>query len=360
VFIGNRGGSPGLWSVRVADGKPQGEPEQLKADFGDAYPIGFARDGSLFYSVSTRQSDIYVAGLDPARGTLTSEPKRVNELSLGNASGRVAWLPNGQSLSFWSMRNGRSVLVVHALATGEEREVPGLTGGYTGWFPDGRSLMSQQVSGQARVFRQVDANTGEAQATWTVPDLPRASDRIFAYLPNLMTMLFVRQDVPCEAGICYVMIARDLDTGRDREIFRISAGYLWTPSVSPDGAELAFFTASANDAPEHSLMIAPTTGGAPREIYRGTDAFNLASPLTWTRDGSHVLAYCGESGREAFLSFSTKGGPPEKAPLHLRINSASSVVSPDGTRIAFAGSNGKGEIWVMTGLFQGAKPALAR
>jgi hypothetical protein len=36
------------------------------------------------------------------------------------------------------------------------------------------------------------------------------------------------------------------------------------------------------------------------------------------------------------------------------------VVSPDGTQVAFGGINSKSEVWVMTGLFQDAKPAPKR
>src|ERR1019366_8811872 len=50
VFVSDRSGSPGLWSVRVTDGKPLGEPELLAPSF-DADAMRFARDGSLFYEV---------------------------------------------------------------------------------------------------------------------------------------------------------------------------------------------------------------------------------------------------------------------------------------------------------------------
>jgi len=68
VFGSDRSGSRGLWFIRVADGKPVGEPELLRADFSNAQVMRLARDGSLFYCDMLQLSDIYVAGLDPATG----------------------------------------------------------------------------------------------------------------------------------------------------------------------------------------------------------------------------------------------------------------------------------------------------
>jgi Tol biopolymer transport system component len=357
MFSSNRDGSKRQWSVRVADGKPQGEPEPFKADTRGCLPMGFARDGSLFCYVSSSSSNIYLAGLDPATGKLTSEPKRVNERSIGHANGRLAWLPDGRSLSFWNQLNGRTVLVVHTLATGEEREVPGITA-YTGWFPDG-SLMTAQRNGQTRQFRRVDIRTSEAQDTWAVPVLP-SSAVATGFSRDLMTNFFARQDeaVPCEESECtYLMLARDLKTGRDRELFRIRARLLYSSTMSPDGRDLAFFALHGG---ELAAMIVQAAGGTPRELYRTKDSL-LPGTLTWAQDGSHVLAFCDESGREAAWSFPRNGGSPEKSPLNMRIGVGPlPEVSPDGTRIAFVGDERKKEIWVMTGLFQDAKPAPAR
>jgi hypothetical protein len=161
--VSDRSGTPGLWSVRISDGKPVGDPELLKVDFSNADPKVFSRDGSLYYEVRLDQTDIYLAGLDPATGKLTSEPQRVNQRAVGNSWGRIAWLPDGKSFS-----------------TGDEREIWGgksgrPVSGYTGWFPDGDDLMSSKPTGESYVFSRVDSRTGATKATWTVPRLPAGS-----------------------------------------------------------------------------------------------------------------------------------------------------------------------------------------
>ena len=355
VFVSDRSGTPGLWSIRVKDGKPSGEPELLKADFGHAEAMRFTRDGSLFYEVRLNLSDIYVAELDPATGKLTSAPKRINQ-RVGNSWGRVAWLPDSKSLSFWN-RDPNSALVEHALATGEEREIwGGKTGhpgrGYTGWFPDGRTLMAgggRPPDGQPMVFRRVDSRTGEEQANWKVGGLPLGAT-IAGYSPDLMTMYYSRKDetIPCDRNRCtYVMAARDIETGRDREVFRMKAIALRDSSISSDGRQMAFI---AMDEHEQLLMAAPTAGGPPREIYRVSDNPPLRA-TAWTLDGGHILAFRGPAPRGAIWSFPTNGGTPEESQVQVR-PAEMPAVSPDGTQIAFVGYNNSKEVWVMTGLFK--------
>lgn len=353
VFVSNRSGSPALWSGRVVDGKPVGEPELLKADFRN-HLIGFASDGSLFYRMSSPQNDVYLANLDPATGRVTSEPRRINRQGIGNAWGRIAWLPDGKSLSFWEKRNERDVLVVHTLATGEERELwdraPGGGRDYTGWFPDGRSLMSVEGKGENRTWCRVDSLSRKTLATWTVPAIPLLwlrTPAIFTPSADRMTLFFAQLDQttgPCPEGICtYIISARSIETGKDREIFRTHD----IPSnlaASPDGRQLAVLAADK----DYALMIAPAAGGPPRDLYRGKD--RLEGGLAWTADGKQVLAFRHEQRQAAIWSFPASGGPPEKSTPYVGIK-GDCAASPDGTQIAFVGGGVKREIWIASDIF---------
>jgi Tol biopolymer transport system component len=185
IFRSDLGGAPALWNVRVRDGRPVGDPEMLKVAAGNACGVAFASDNSFLYSVSEYQTDIYVAGLDPATGKLTSEPRRVNQ-QVSNSGGRIAWLPDSKSLSFWN-RQPALALVMHNLATGEEGEIWGgksgrAATGYTGWFPDGLSIMSRKPEGEKVVFRRMDSSTWETKQTWIVPNVPPISEPLITRL----------------------------------------------------------------------------------------------------------------------------------------------------------------------------------
>jgi Tol biopolymer transport system component len=358
LFISDRGGNPGLWSVHVADGKPQGDPELVKEDFQNSELIGASANGALFHSTFATNLDIYTASIDPASGALTSEPKRVNERAVGHSTGRIAWLPDSRSLSFWSNRNERMFLVLHSLATGEEEDLRNHlprqqpvqdVWGYTGWFPDGRTTMSWQISGQTLKFRHDNPRSGEVLANWNVPNLPAAM-RGVTVSADLMTLFFARKDeqAPCESAECpMVIFARSIETGDDREIVRTVARTIITPTVSPDGREIAFIREKGG---VRSVMVASISGGEPRELYRDTDAQLSYRGLAWTKDSGHVLAFSAERGREAILSIPAKGGRPQTSLLHVRIQNPNPVVSPDGTKIGFESGNREATILQTTGL----------
>jgi Tol biopolymer transport system component len=350
----------GLWLVHVADGRPVGAPERIMGVLANAHPIGFTRDGALFYDAPSSLLDIYIAGLDPARGKLTSEPKHVNERTPGQ-SWVPRWLPDGKSVSYWSRRNGRDALVVHTLATGAERELWSIDveaggPGCLGWFPDG-SLLQNEVNGQKEILRRIDSQTMQVRASWTIPARPlglRAKD--IAFQRDMMTVFFPQRDqaAPCDAATCtYVMVARDFETGRDREVVRLQTASLTDLSISPDGREVAFI-AGTNTGP--AVMVAPSAGGTPRELYRGPGRF--FNTTLWTQDGAHVLVFSHtQSGSDAW-SIPVKGGAPEKS--SLRLSPGNAAVSPDGTQIVFAAGKGGPGVWAMTGLVPEAKPAPAR
>jgi Tol biopolymer transport system component len=364
VFVSDRGGASGLWAVRVVDGKTQGEAELLKRDFRSNALIGFASDGWLLNGVQTRTTDIYVAGLDPASGALTSEPKRVNQRAVGNSWGRIAWLPDGRSLSFWSRRNERDFLVVHTLATGEERDLwdhpPGGSGqGYIGWFPDGRTLMAWEPKGQMVLFTRKDPGTGEVLGSWTAPKQPVNAQSV-PFSRDLMTMFYRKKDgpYPCDGKCTFTIFGLDIESGKQREILPVRADGVGSPWMSPDGREVAYL---ASFDPDRVLTIAPIAGGAARELKRETFAMQgLTEPLLWSPDGNHLLVFGREYGAEALWSFPAKGGAPQKSPLHVGLTDYSSAaVSPDGTQIAFVGGKRKFEIWQLTGLFPAPKAPVA-
>ena len=130
----------------------------------------------------------------------------------------------------------------------------------------------------------------------------------------------------------------------------VSGGAVQHLSLSPDGRELAFITSTRT---RRTLMIVPTVGGSPHELYQTPD--NIGG-TAWTRGRVMVYSY----PEKAFLSFPTTGGPPDKTQSSIHDSQAAFVISPDGTQIALnAGKNKKG-IWAVSGLLPDAKPAPLR
>ena len=86
-----------VWLLRVLDGTPQGAPELVKQDIGQAQPIGFTRTGSFYYGLVIGASDVYTADFDPATGKVVTQPQKTAQRFIGsNFSPRG--LPTASSL----------------------------------------------------------------------------------------------------------------------------------------------------------------------------------------------------------------------------------------------------------------------
>ena len=99
VFLSDRTGTQDLWSVAVADGKPQGEPVLVRSNVGNIVTMGFARDGSYFYGTRNATRDVYVAAINPDTLEVISTPRRLSDEFVGSNMG-PAWSPDGRSIVF--------------------------------------------------------------------------------------------------------------------------------------------------------------------------------------------------------------------------------------------------------------------
>ena len=77
LFRSDRSGTWDIWSVRVADGKSQGEPELLKKDFGRyTQLLGAAPDGAIYYRTITPSGRLYLGELDIESGKVSRRPRQ--------------------------------------------------------------------------------------------------------------------------------------------------------------------------------------------------------------------------------------------------------------------------------------------
>lgn len=353
VFSSDRSGTRGLWSIQVVDGIPNGSPELVRDTMGSFLSLGgFSRDGSYFYGMMNRQSDVYVADLD--QQTLhTTPPKRLTDRFVGKNAG-IGWSPDGKWAAFIRRGGNQKTLVIRSEQTGEEKTLPtkfesalGVLLNNLDWFPDGRSLLVADIVKNRRVFRRIDIETGQDRTVFEGPDgiWPMVS-----LSPGGETLYYsIREKVRPESEGLLRLIKRNLETGQEVELYRAEssgAGFFGL-SVSPDGSRLAFM---ANvKAPHRVLMTLATEGGAPHELYRG----NFENPLpfagAWTKDSRNVLIHAQDGRSTRLWAIPTEGGEPRKLDVVMEIIQ-SLVVSPDGRRVAFTGHQTKSEVWVIHNL----------
>jgi Tol biopolymer transport system component len=382
LFKSDRSGTFDLWAVRVGEDGAAGRPRPVKRSIGEMDPMGFTRDGSLFYSIYTLQFNLGIAPFDPATGQVQMED--FEPFGGLGSNMRPTWSPDGEWLAFvrmrpsppgrgFGMKGFEEILYVRNLATGEERALaehiaPATTGGPT-WNPDGRSIlvvgMPQTSSGgldwgevPSAAYR-IDLASGEAVPLFEFPPAGDWWSRIgIIPTPDGRSVIYVHQAR---------LVRRDLGTGRERDLYGdplLAGGML---ALSPDGSELVF---GVND-PSHStgyvdarlheggrLMIMPSGGGTPRELFRLEEP-RRAGDVWWSPDGSSILFGVRDGESTTFLRVGRAGGRAERLDTAWDLPVVFTP-SPDGRRIAFWLQENEAEVWVMENLVAALRETVGR
>lgn len=354
LFGSDRMGTNGAWAVRVADGKPEGEVEQLKPDTGQVFGIGFIRAGDYYYGASMGREDVYIATLDPATSRVVNGPSSFAGRFEGGKLAAV-WSQDGDALAYLVQSSlvrggeGANTLAIQTLKTGAVRNIP-LKVSYANrlaWLPNGRALIvgGTDLKGRQGLFR-VDVATGEFE-----PILHGAVSR-YALAPDGRRLFYERD---------HAIAVRDLHAGKEEEIYR-----LHSPSglaLSPDGRWLALktnlTTGNGRPSPFPSIQIVAASGGGdPRTILTLDNPDNSDRPeMAWSPDGKYVLFVV--KNREVW-QVPAEGGTPQKLVTDLprTINRVS--IHPDGRRLAISAGSVRYEIWVMEHLLRSVSAAHAR
>jgi Tol biopolymer transport system component len=334
LFLSDRSGTWDVWTITISEGKPQGEPELLKKDFGKGTKfLGFAPDGSLYYKSASPSGHLYFGEIDLESGKVLVPPAAVTTRFNGPPS-KLTWSPDGSSLLYVSggfeIDHGNNNLTIRSTETGEERflstRLRKIWDLY--WAPDSRSILAWGMTVKENAIFRIDAETGGiirlADGRWT----PRIS-------ANGKTMVYMG-----EGGIT----KRNLDTGE--ESVGIKAGTEDLKSfddISPDGQEVTF-------QENGTIYTAPLAGGEPRKLLSGLSHYYL---LRWTWDGHYIIAQALDDKTGLFAHNSDIWRIPmdNGTPLKLDLPVPKMdffTLHPDNRHFAFSVNNGtREELWVM-------------
>lgn len=361
VFVSDRSGTAGLWTIRVTDGRPDGSPELLRANVANIIPLGFTRDGSFFYRTENLWMEAYTADFDSDRLTVTN-PLPVSDRFVGSNS-KPELSPDGKYVAFLRRKPGGAAasapptLIVRSVSTGEERALDPRGGyGRLQWFPDSRSLLVQGRGESNRsTFRRVALDPADTQplfetarVIWNTAALSPDGKAVFYTVAEIIGDRSGPGDLKSLR-----LVKRRLDTGEETDLYRAeSTGFgFFGLSVSSDGSRVAFQLNVAGG--KRAVMLMPADGGTPREIYRSSQSsLSHVGAMSWMPDGRHLIVTgkCGPGVEEQLCALPSEGGDLRSLGQGMQ-EISSRMMSADGRRIAFTGSTRKQELWVIRNLF---------
>jgi Tol biopolymer transport system component len=348
IFRSDRSGALAIWSLAVADGKAQGSPQLVTSD--NLNYLQFTLNGSLFYTVTTSQTDVHVAGLDPQTLVATSAPQRLNQQYIGSIFGSTMdWSPDGRSIVYTRgpANVAKGSFLMHSLDTNEEREIR--IGGDAGfprqlhYLPSGAAVLAASNEEGTTYFRRVDLQGGGATTVFKRADA-NGSRWTAALSPDGNSLFY--PSIPVGAandGSVPRLIRRDLRTGEEKDIVQLNtkAGGIGRISVSPDGRQVAFVHPDADGV---WLMTAPADGGAPRQLL---NSGNLG--IAWTKDSKHLLFLKAGTGDTQLYSIPAEGG--EAQPTGISMEQITGLaLNPENNRVALISTNTRQDLWVYKNL----------
>jgi Tol biopolymer transport system component len=343
LFTSDRSGTTDIWSVRTT-GKEQIEvPGRIMTNIGDLDPVGFTRNGSLYYLVSKSNFESFIIPFD-GNGTKVSMDSRT---PLPGQVFDVTWLPDGESILCYGYINEQvkrsrlqNIFVINN-ATGQARALATNlnTAGQLRVSPDGKSVL---------VFGLDKQRSNEKDYKGGI------------YIVNIETgtpaEIKLKQDIPPYSGtaewdkegknIFYAsnnqIVKHNIESGEEKIIY--NARQFTYPNImrSHDGDNLLIDIMVEKTGSDCQLLSINENGGEPKILCTHKDVSNIRlKRIALSPDGKYIyfssLSDDYKIGLKSILyRIPSAGGTPENLWQSKEYFIAGMSIHPDGKKMAFS------------------------
>ena len=354
LFMSDRTGNMDTWTLEMKESRPQGKPYLLKKNMGRITPLGFTDNGDLYYAIYTSMNDVYTASLNLEKNSLSTLPKRTEELFMG-ANGSADFSQDGKYLAYISRRTfgpGRfesQAICILSLVSGKKRELfPDLMRmRFIRWSADGKNFFSYGFDKKGRTgLYSIDTQTGDT-------DYILKSKNLEEFIPELDVFpdgerIVYKKYERGKAGTGGIMSirVRNIQSGKEEEVYRKeNAQESHHVALSSDGKWIAFDDRDQGRV----LKVIEIEGGEPRELYRMKSGDTFTS-FVWRPKTREVFFTKGISGKPNQLwRVNAESGEAQRIDLNMR-RLRQIRFHPDGKSFAFSAGYIEAEVWVMENL----------
>jgi len=353
LFASNRSGTVDLFSLALNKGKWQDQPQLVKSEVGSTESVGISAQGTMFYAVDSRATDVFSAKIDIITGKVISPPWKIS-LSYEGKNDSPKLSPDGTRVAYLSSRGPQTLvsrlmantIVVQTLASGKESDFPmpfaiatmyNLT-----WSADSRQVFFSGVDGEKKWYGyRLDVSTG-ARAKLMEEEI-RGSSCVSS---DGKDIFLISSSSRQEGSIQRQSIAR----GTKETIFTAPA-FLNQITLSPDNKRLAFrlMILPPGEQSTFQVVLLPAEGGNPRILLENSGSNSVFYQLGWTPDSQNVLlSKFGSDENHHLWIVPLDGSPARETELGAKRLRSFSLRAEDGLVIYAAGDiSSDNQIWAI-------------
>jgi Tol biopolymer transport system component len=335
LFSSDRSGTTDIWAQSIQGDMSVGEPKRLVVNIGNAESQGTTNSGSLYYNISQRKFESFIAPFDPETGKIVLETKTPLLGSLGD----VCWLDDGKSMICVQLLQNPANRPEYKLGylniqTGEMQNLapqlfiagmPRLSLDQREVLVFGLDKKRIEEEGYRGGIFSIDLATGELSEIIVAQDVSQSYS--VEWDAEGTSIYYTSKDH---------IIKHEMETGEERILFTDERINRPTLRRSYDGDHL-LFDLQVGENEKHLLSI-PDAGGEAEVLCKlstsGTPL--MYKKITTSPDGAYIYLTVNapESG-SALWRIPTTGGEPEKIWVS-RERLTGITLHPDGNQIALS------------------------